>query len=163
MTRAFSRAFGSELSPTRCSAIKLERDGDTSNITLWDVSNDTVTEHDRNHSLLRSYLQNGPRGNSRDIAKAIRPILEAFLRVAYPAHFPPRPGAMGRFIRLCWERLGTPAEILSPSDTQQLDDLVEYASQFHHTPDNRREDVAPNDCELRGFVDRALQFATRSP
>jgi wobble nucleotide-excising tRNase len=147
---------------TRCSTIKLERVGDGSDVLAWDVSNDSVTEHDLNHALLRSYLQNGPRQNSREVAKAVRPVLEEFLRVAYPEHFPPGPGAMGRFIRLCWERLGTPAEILSPSDTQQLDDLVEYASQFHHTPDNRREDVAPNDGELRGFVDRAIKFATRA-
>ena len=145
-----------------CTAVKLEREGDVSNIVPWDVSSDTITEHDRNHLLLRSYLQHGPAANNREAAKAIRPVLEAFFRVAYPEHFPPRDGAMGQFRGFCRQNLGTAAEILSPADMQELDDLVEYGNLFHHNTNPAYEHVIINDTQLRGFIGRALRFTTRS-
>jgi wobble nucleotide-excising tRNase len=144
-----------------CTAIKLERDGDGSNIVAWDVSDDAATEHDRNHTLLRSYLQNGPGNNSREVATAVRPVLEGFLRVAYPQHFAPRPGAMGQFRGLCRQRLGTAAEILRPADLQELNDLVEYGNLFHHNTNPRWEHVVVNDGELRGYAERVLLFTRR--
>jgi wobble nucleotide-excising tRNase len=146
---------------THCSKIKIEREGDGSNIVDWDVSNDSITEHDRNHALLRSHLQNGPGDNSREVAAALRPVLEAFLRVAYPQHFPPRPGALREFRRVCRQRLDTDAEILNRADTEELDDLVEYANLFHHNTNADWQQVVINDGELRGFVERALRFSAR--
>lgn len=146
---------------TRCSPIKLERDGDGTNISTWDVSTDSVAEHDRNHILLRSYLRNGVGDESRAVATALRLVIEGFLRVAFPEHFPPRPGAMGHFRGLCRQNFGTNAEILNATDTQELDDIVEYANLFHHNTNPGCEQVVINDGALQGFVERVLRFATR--
>jgi wobble nucleotide-excising tRNase len=146
---------------SRCSSIQIEREGAGSTLAPWDVSSDSVSEHDRNHALLRSYLREGPTGNSRVVAERLRSVLEAFLRVAYPEHFPPKPRILGIFRRLCRERCGTGSEILSSRDTQELDDLVEYADLFHHDTNTAGAPVVVNDAQLRSFAERILRFTAR--
>jgi wobble nucleotide-excising tRNase len=142
-------------------AIRLDRDGEGSTIALWDVSSDSITEHDRNHALLHAYLRNGPGNETREVATALRPVIEAFLRIAFPLQFPPRPGAMGAFRDQCVRNVGTEAEILDAEDTEELQDLVEYANRFHHNTNPAYERVNIVDAELRAFVERVLRFATR--
>lgn len=144
---------------TRRVAIEVARDGAGSTIRPWDVDQDSISEHDRRHSLLRDYLVNGG-PNRRDVASSIRPLLEAFLRVAYPERFPPGT-LLGQFRDLCEQRRGTPQQILSAVDIQELRDLIEYANRFHHDTNPAWETEVINDGELRGYVDRALRFARR--
>ncbi|MGC1291022.1 MAG: AAA family ATPase [Candidatus Acidiferrales bacterium] len=151
-----------KIDSVRCSAIRLERDGDGSNIVAWDVGSDLITAHDKNHALLRSYLGDGPDANSRAVAQALRPVLEAFLRTAYPEHFTCSPGAMRRFIGHCRERLRGDSEILDLRDTEELEDLVEYANLFHHDTNRGWQEVVINDGALRGFVERVLRFTKRA-
>jgi len=146
---------------TRCTPIKIERVATGSSIAVWDVSNDSVTEHDRNHALLRSYLRNGPTGNSREVAQTLRPVLEGFLRVAYPEYFPPEPGILGRFTRLCRQKCNANDAILDPQDTQELENLAEYAHLFHHETNPAGVPTSVSDGELRGFVVRVLRFSAR--
>jgi hypothetical protein len=96
----------------------------------------------------------------REVARSIRPHLEAFLRVACPGHFPP--GTLLRpFLNVCRQKLGTPQQILDTAATQELEELVEYANRFHHDTNPAWETEVINDGELRGYVDRALRFARR--
>lgn len=145
---------------TQRSAIRVQRDATGSAIAAWDVEQDSVTEHDRRHAALREYRRAGG-NNSREVAEAIRPVLEAFLRVAYPEQFPPGT-LLGHFRERCRQRVGTPQEILGQQPLQELHDLVEYANKFHHDTNPAYQTEVINDGELRGFVDRALVFATRS-
>jgi wobble nucleotide-excising tRNase len=140
-------------------ALEVSRDGAGSTLRTWDVNQDCVTEHDRRHAALREYLAaNTP--NEREVASALRPVLEAFVRVAYPEHFPPGM-LLGPFRNLCQQRVGTPQEILGAADTGELSDLVEYANLFHHDTNLAYATVGINDAELRGFVDRTLAFTKR--
>lgn len=141
------------------SALQVTRDGAGSAIISWDVDQDSVTEHDRRHTLLRQYLDTGA-ASSRDVARSIRPLLEAFLRVACPEHFPPGT-LLGPFRGLCDQRIGTPQEILNVQSIQELRDLTEYANRFHHDTNPAWETESINDGELKGFVTRALRFARR--
>lgn len=136
-------------------AIKVARDGNGSTMELWNVDRDCVTEHDRRHEALRRYARNGGQ-NEQDIARSIRPMMEAFLRVAYPEYFPP--GSMlGNFRNACEQRLGTAQQILNQADTQELRELIEYANQFHH----ENWQAVINDVALTGFANRTLAFITR--
>jgi aspartate ammonia-lyase len=74
-------------------------------LRAWDVNRDSVTEHDRRHATLREYVA-GSTPNNREVARAIRPHIEAFLRVACPEHFPPGT-LLGPFRSLCQQRMGT--------------------------------------------------------
>lgn len=108
--------------------------------------------------MLREYVA-ASTPNNREVARAIRPHIEAFLRVACPEHFPPGT-LLGPFRNLCQQRLGTAQQILGAGDTQELSDLVEYANRFHHDTNPAWETEIINDAELLGFVTRALRFVS---
>jgi wobble nucleotide-excising tRNase len=158
-TKAFLCRIWEGADPMARAALEVSRDGTGSTLRAWDVNQDSITEHDRRHAMLQEYLA-ASTPNNREIARAIRPHLEAFLRVARPEHFPPGT-LLGPFRNLCEQRLGTPQEILDASDTQELRDLVEYANRFHHDTNPAWETEIINDAELVGFVTRVLTFTTR--
>ena len=91
------------------------------------------------------------------MAKAIRPVLEAFLRVAFPEYFPPG-RLLGYFLDKCRQRIGTPREILNTQDTHELGDLIEYANRFHHDTNAAWETETINDGELTGFRGAYTEF-----
>jgi wobble nucleotide-excising tRNase len=140
-------------------ALHLTRDGNGSTISIWNVDLDRVTEHDKRHEALRQYSATGV-GNEREIATAIRPLLEAFIRVAYPEYCPPGT-LLGPFRGLCEQRLNTPQQILNPDDTAELRNLIDYANRFHHDTNPAWQTANINSAELTGFVNRALAFAKR--
>jgi hypothetical protein len=101
-------------------------------------------------------VRNG--GNHEEqIAKSLRPTLEAFVRVAYPEYFPPG-SLLGPFRNICQQRLNTPQQILNLADTQELAELIEYANQFHH---ENGQAVVINGLELTGHAQRTLKFISR--
>jgi len=138
------------------SAVEVIRDGAGSTLRAWDVAQDSVTEHDRRHARLRGFLDTAT-GDLREVARSIRPHLEAFLRVACPERFPPGT-LLGPFRNLCRQNIGTPNQLLDKNATQELDEIVEYANRFHHDTNPAWETETINDGELRGFVDRVLRF-----
>jgi wobble nucleotide-excising tRNase len=137
-------------------ALQLVRDGNGSTFGTWDVEQDCVTEHDRRNAMLREYLVSAT-ANSRGVAVAIRPHLEAFLRVACPTNCPPGT-LLGPFLNVCRQRVGTNQHILDLSTIEELDNLVEYANRFHHDTNQAWETEHINDGELQGFVRQALDF-----
>lgn len=145
--------------PAQKAALQVVRQGAASTIAGWDVDADSETENDRRHETLREYLANGGL-NEREIAAAIRPCLEAFFRVAYPRYFPPGT-LLGPFRGICNQRVGTPDEILSQADIDELRDIVDYANLFHHDTNPSWNTEVINNVQLEGFVRRAMDFAKR--
>lgn len=142
-------------------ALRVSRANISSDIFEWDVRNDSVTEHDKRHELVSRYLQSSDPTKERAVAASLRPILEAFMRVACPAHFPPG-SLLGPFIHVCEQRHGTANEILSVMDTAELRSLLDYANRFHHDSNPAWETAIINDAELVDFANRTLLFASRS-
>lgn len=142
----------------RC-ALQIVRSGGGSTLASWDVRQDTLTPHDRRHELVREYLQTSDPAREREVAAALRQILEAFMRVAHPETFPPGT-LLGRFIEQCQQRHGQPHEILSPTETLELRALLDYANTFHHDTNPAWETALINDRELLGFATRTLAFAS---
>jgi wobble nucleotide-excising tRNase len=159
-SKPFLCAVWSDADPMTRSAMRIVRDGAGSSLAMWDVRQDSITEHDRRHRMVSEYLQAGNPANERAVAAALRPILEAFMRVAYPATFPPET-LLGPFIGTCQQRLGTPDEILSAADIITLRGLLDYANRFHHDTNPAWETAAINDQELVDFARRTLEFACR--
>lgn len=142
-------------------AIMVMRDGDGSTLAEWDVNNDCITEHDRRHRLVAGFLDSYSATQERNVAEALRHILEAFVRVAYPAHFPPG-STLGPFVDKCRRRLGRSEEILSQTDTDELRAILDYANKFHHDTNPAYETQQINDTELENFSRRTLDFAKRT-
>jgi wobble nucleotide-excising tRNase len=141
-------------------ALHVLRDGNGSTIDVWNVSRDSITEHDRRHAALREYLANGGQ-NEREIAQSIRPLMEAFFRVAYPDSFPPET-LLGPFCGLCEQRVNTAQQILCAPDIQELRDILEYANRFHHDTNLAWQTEVVNSAELTDFVRRALILTRRA-
>ena len=137
-------------------SIEIARSGAGSVLRGWVVHHDLITEHDRRHALLRSYLENSLPDNRR-VAEALRPVLERFVRVAYPDWFAPG-DMLGKFVNLCQQRLGKADEILDAARTQELDDVLAYANKFHHDTNRAYETEVVNDGQLLDFVKRALRL-----
>ena len=142
------------------SAMRISRAGQTSTLESWDVNQDCITEHDRRYSLLSQYIQNAFGISEREVAAALRPILESFMRVACPRYF--RPGdLLGPFLGLCEQREGTPDQILTPQDRAELRHLLDYANRFHHDTNPACQTATINDHELLHFTRRTLAFARK--
>lgn len=141
-------------------ALRINRAAVGSEITVWDVRSDSISEHDKRHELVRGYLQAADPDKERQVAAALRPVLEAFMRVAYPAFFPPGT-LLGHFLGLCEQRLGRNDEILSARDIVELRALLSYANFFHHDTNPAWQTAAINDAELTDFSERTLLFASR--
>ena len=139
-----------------CTPLKITPDGDESSIVSWDVTQDAFTEHDHRHKMLHSYADTGS-NPTRDLARLMRPHLEGFIRVAFPDLCPP--GSILRpFVRICHKKLGQSDEVLSAGKIQELEQIIDYANQFHHDTNPAWESMAINGIELRGFVRRTLSF-----
>jgi wobble nucleotide-excising tRNase len=140
-------------------ALEVVRDGDGSTIQPWDVHRDCITEHDRRHALLREYTK-AAGANGPEVAESIRPVLESFLRVAYPEQFPPGT-LLGSFCGLCEQRVSDQRQILRQPDIDELRALTEYANRFHHDTNAAWLTARINDAELLSFVRRTLTFTRR--
>lgn len=145
---------------TNRSAMRIVRDGRGSTLATWDIRQDTLTAHDRRHEMVRAYIGSGDPAREREVAAALRPILEAFMRVAHPETFPPGT-LLGRFIGVCQQQHGQAREILSPTATGELRALLDYANRFHHDTNPAWETALINDQELLNFASRTLAFASR--
>ncbi|CAG9184093.1 AAA family ATPase [Cupriavidus respiraculi] len=142
------------------SAIRLVRAAAGSTFATWDVRQDCITEHDRRHELVTAYLQAADPAVERQVAAALRHILEAFARVAFPSTFPP--GALlGPFLGICEQRVNTPAQILGQADIAELRALLDYANLFHHDSNPAWASQVINDQALVDFARRTLAFARR--
>lgn len=122
-------------------------------MAAWDVRLDTITEHDKRHEKVATYMQAADATEERNVAAALRPMLEAFMRVAYPASFPPGT-LLGPFIGMCQQRLAARDPILSQVDTTELRALLDYANRFHHDTNAAWETEVINDQELLQFCQR---------
>jgi len=142
-------------------AIEIRRSGAGSTLAAWDVNAAMVTEHDRRHAAAVAYLAHADPAAERRVAEALRPMLEAFCRVAYPGKFPP--GALlGPFHNVCSQRVGTPQEIMSAANCQELRALLDYVNRYHHNTNPAYATALINDAELADFTRRTLSFIQRS-
>lgn len=145
--------------PTLRTAFMFDRAPVGSTLRVWDVNQDLITDHDRRHKLLRDYLA-GVQVDRREVAQALRPTLEAFCRVAYPANFPPGT-LLGPFLNACVQRVGQATPILTQPSIDELTRLKDYGNKFHHDTNPAYMTQAINDGELLNFTERTLTFATR--
>lgn len=133
----------------------------TSTFAAWDVSRDMITEHDKRAELVLKYLDNPAGIESRRVAEALRPILEASLRVSFPDWFPPHTN-LGDFRSRCLNVVGKAEEKLSGDELDELGKLTNYGNRFHHDSNpSGYATAAVNDSELSNFASRTIKFMRR--
>lgn len=159
-TKAFLCEIWQNASTSTRSAMLVSRIGNGSSIDVWNVSADSETEYDRNHSTLRQYVAAGA-GDSRLVAQVIRPVLEGFMRIACPEHF--RAGSLlGPFINNAVKpKIGQVDEVFNAAVCAELESLLEYGNRFHHDTNPNWMTAAINNGELLDFARRTLAFVRR--
>jgi wobble nucleotide-excising tRNase len=142
-----------------CTTLVLARDGSGSTIAAWAITEDSITDYDRQHSRLREYTRANT-GNIRQVAQDLRHVLEGCLRRVCPEHFLPGE-VLGELRRRIRNRQPNDREILSAAAVAELDSISEYANKFHHNTNPAWETEVINDAELKGWVDRTLAFVCK--
>lgn len=154
--KSFLCEIWNALHGTDVSTLQIIRATGGSSITIWDPTTDSLTNHDRCFAILCDYRDNS-QSNPRQAAESIRYVLEGYIRVKFPNHFPP--GSMlGPFVALSRLHIGQPTEILNLAKTEELSLLVAYANRFHHETNHNWRTETIIDGELLGFVRRTLSF-----
>ena len=141
-------------------SLHISRAQESSVIEPWNIHDDCITQNDKRHTMIAEYIEAQILDKQRDVAIALRPTLEAFMRVAYPERFPP--GAfLGVFITQCRQGISNNTLILDENDISELDSLINYANKFHHdsNPNHRTEII--NDIELVACCKKVLSFTRR--
>jgi wobble nucleotide-excising tRNase len=141
-------------------ALEVRRSGPGSTLAAWDVNAAMVTEHDRRYATAVAHLQQADPASERRVAESLRPMLETFCRVAYPTSFPPGT-LLGPFQNHCALCVGTPQEVMSAANAQELRALLDYANRFHHDTNATYATELINDAELTDFTRRTLAFIRR--
>jgi wobble nucleotide-excising tRNase len=141
-------------------AIELRRDAGGSTIVAWDVNGDMINEHDRRFSRTVAYVAQADPAIERPVAEGLRPMLEAYCRVAYSGDFPPG-SLLGPFLATCAQRMGQADQILSYPQATELRALLDFGNRYHHDTNAAWATELINDAELEDFARRTLAFIRR--
>ena len=114
-----------------------------------DIDDICSSDYYRHHRMVADYVDGKSTANTRDVAKAIRPLLEGYYHRRFPGKIP-RKLLLGQIIALALDPVTTgPLTNLRPL-AKELGEINDYASQFHH--DTNLRDTAPVvDAELLGL------------
>ena len=131
---------------------------DASTLESWDAESAAVTEYDRLHKQVRDYAETST-GQARDVAVALRFVLEGYLRVAFVDACPPGT-LLGPFLTRAKQAEKDGSPILAAEHVEELDKLREYVNQFHHkTSKNWQENLSNiNEKALQGYARRVIRF-----
>jgi wobble nucleotide-excising tRNase len=119
-----------------------------------DIDDICSSDYYRHHRMVADYVDGKFTANTRDVAKAIRPLLEGYYHRRFPGKIPRRL-MLGQIIALAVNPVTTGPLINLRPLAKELGEINDYASQFHHDPN--LSDTAPVvDAELLAFARRAL-------
>lgn len=146
--------------PNHLALIKVTHaQGQYSNLIALDLDIECESPYYKNHRLVSGYV-GGEQFNQRDVAIAIRPLLEGYLHRRFPGQIPPGK-LFGEIVNMI-----TTAQVDSPlhnalSITNELNEINTYAGKFHHdtNPNAANEPVVHG--ELISYCTRSLKILYR--
>ena len=134
----------------------MKRSGKGNIIEEWDVERETRGEYFQNYFALIEYLESGPTGDLRAVARCIRPLLEGNLRLRFPGEFP-RGGWLGDMLSRVREAgENDPLYVLQPF-LEELSCINDYSKDYHHDQNPDADTHPITDPELKAYVERTLR------
>lgn len=122
-----------------------------------DIDDVCSSDYYRHHRQVADYVDGKSTANTRDVAKAIRPMLEGYYHRRFPGKIP-RKKMFGEIIALAAQSpAGDPLAYLQPK-LKELGEINDYAGQFHHDTNAGFDNAPVVDGELLGFAKRALNL-----
>ena len=122
----------------------------------WQPSEDELTAYDHRHKLLREF-KTGNAPNIRNVAESLRPVLEGYLRVAFPEYCPPET-LLGCFRQRIQSQIDAGNAVMDTHRLIELDTMTDYANRFHHDTNPAWDSEHISDAELLSFVNRVFMF-----
>lgn len=155
--KALRDEFLKRVEPNEISLIKVvHTHGQFSNLITLNLDTECESAYYKNHRLVSSYV-NGELHNERDVAVAIRPLLEGYLHRRFPS-FVPSSKLFGEIVHMIVSaQPNTPLHNAIPISAE-LTEINSYAGKFHHdtNPNAGAEPVIQG--ELLSFCNRALNI-----
>lgn len=122
-----------------------------------DIDDVCSSDYYRHHRLVADYVDGKSGANTRDVAKAIRPLLEGYYHRRFPGKIP-RKLMFGQIIALAAQALaGDPLAYIQPI-LKEMSEVNDYAGQFHHDTNPGFETVTVVDGELLPCAKKALKL-----
>jgi wobble nucleotide-excising tRNase len=122
-----------------------------------DIDDVCSSDYYRHHRLIADYVDGKSTMSTRDVAKAIRPLLEGYYHRRFPGRIP-RKLMFGQIIAEAVKApIGDPLAYLQPL-LKEMGEVNDYAGQFHHDTNPGFETVPVVDGELLTYAKRALNL-----
>ncbi|MCU7853373.1 MAG: AAA family ATPase [Candidatus Thiodiazotropha sp. (ex Monitilora ramsayi)] len=126
-----------------------------SNFDVIDVDKECEGSYFRCHRTLGEYLD-GTTQSSMEVARSIRPMLEGYLHRRFPGMI--NSGLLfGQVINLINDAAQDSPLTHAQNITTELNEINNYAGQYHHDTNPAADQVQIIDGELRNFVERAIR------
>jgi wobble nucleotide-excising tRNase len=155
----FLRDVWSDAEPSERAALKVTRDGRDSTIVVFDIERETQAQYYGDYVRLTEFMTGASGAVPRDVARAIRPLLEGNLRLRFPGKVGSR--RLGDFLQDVADAAGAdPLAVLTPllAEIRQIND---YAKMFHHDENPAASSQPVNEGELRAYCKRALRIVSQ--
>ena len=123
-----------------------------------DIDEICSSDYYRHHRMVADYVEGKNSSvNIRDVAKAIRPLIEGYLHRRFPWHIPQNQ-MLGRIISDQIAHATTEPLSHLQQCAPELQAINEYASQFHHDTDQDADPVSVDGGELLSYARRSLDM-----
>lgn len=143
-------------SSSNIKTLQLAKAGGTTVIGEWEIEAETQSSYLRDFSILLTFYRER-RGDSRSVARAIRPFLEAMLRSHFPGHFQQNEW-LGDFIDKIRNADSLSGLQHAKDDLQEIIAINNYSKRYHHATNINADSEPINEDELHGFVKRTLKL-----
>lgn len=119
-----------------------------------DIDKECESDYARHHRILNEFGA-GAGGDPKFVAKAIRPMLEGYLHRRFPGLFS-KELLFGQVVVHIRDATAPSPLCHAKNLVDELNEINEYAGQFHHDTNPDADSVAVTASELKTFVERAL-------
>jgi len=124
-----------------------------------DIDKECESVYASHHRMLYQY-SSGIGSDHASIAKAIRPMLEGYLHRRFPGLLP-KDILFGQVVLLIRDAPNSSPLRHAKNLVDELNEINEYAGQFHHDVNPDADKVVITPSELKTFVERALEVVHR--
>jgi len=147
----FIRTVFDKLPPRERKALRLVSLGRATGLVDHDVEEHLKPEQQHRIDIIQRYLNDG-QPDPRDVAQKLRPALEGWCKIACPGEFSDDL-MMGEICKRV--RDAGPTHVLHHM-LDDLEELNDYAKQYHHATNDDHASVPIVEGELRGYSERLL-------
>jgi wobble nucleotide-excising tRNase len=130
--------------------------GDYTSFAPLDVDKECESDYLQHHRLLNESLA-GKNADPRAVAKAIRPMLEGYLHRRFPGLIL-KSLMFGQIVSLIRNAPQGSPLLHAKGLVDELDDINDYAGQFHHDTNPGADTIAVVASELKTYVQRSLHL-----